>query len=59
VHPANRLVIGPLLDRLLVSRGHIVIRVDHGGATYQVFAVDDTDESMRVTAVHGPYTSRP
>jgi hypothetical protein len=48
-----------LLDRLLVSRGHIVIRVDHGGATYQVFAVDDTDESMRVTAVHGPYTSRP
>jgi beta-lactamase superfamily II metal-dependent hydrolase len=59
VHPANRLVIGPMLDRLLVSRGHIVIRVDHGGATYRVFAVDDTDESMRVTAVHGPYTSRP
>ncbi|BCS32261.1 hypothetical protein TBR22_A14710 [Luteitalea sp. TBR-22] len=58
VHPANRLVIGTLLDRVLVSRGHIVIRVDRGGATYRVHSLDDTDESMRITATHGPYASR-
>ncbi len=55
---ANRLVIGPMLDRLLSARGHIVVRVDKGGATYRAIIVDDTDESMRVTAVHGPFTSR-
>jgi len=55
---ANRLVIGPMLDRLLSARGHILIRVDKGGDTYRAIIVDDADESMRVTAVHGPYTSR-
>ncbi len=55
---ANRIVIGPMLDRLLSARGHIVIRVDKGGGTYRAIIVDDTDESMRVTAVHGPFTSR-
>ena len=55
---ANRVVIGPMLDRLLSARGHIVIRVDKGGATYRAIIVDDADEAMRVTAVHGPYTSR-
>lgn len=57
VSPANRIVIGPLLDRLLASRGHLVIRVDRGGA-YRVYVLDDSDESMRVMAVHGPYQSR-
>lgn len=55
---ANRLVIGPMLDRLLSARGHIVIRVDRGGASYRAIILDDRDESMRVTAVHGPYESR-
>lgn len=55
---ANRLVIGPMLDRLLSARGHIVIRVEQGGATYRAIIVDDKDEAMRVTAVHGPYSSR-
>jgi beta-lactamase superfamily II metal-dependent hydrolase len=55
---ANRIVIGPLLDRLASARGHIVIRVERGGVTYRTFILDDTDESMRVTAVLGPYESR-
>lgn len=58
IAPANRIVIGPLLDRLASSRGHIVVRVDRGGATYRALILEDTDESMRVKAVLGPYQSR-
>lgn len=58
VAEANRIVIGPLLDRLIGRRGHIVIRVDRGGATYHALVLDDTDESMTVKAAFGPYQSR-
>ena len=54
---ANRLVIGPLLDRLASSQGHIVIRVAPGGATYQVFILDDAAESYQVRKVIGPFAS--
>lgn len=54
---ANRIVIGPLLDRLASSQGHIVIRVAPGGATYQVFILDDSAESYQVKRVFGPFTS--
>lgn len=54
---ANKIVIGPLLDRLASSQGHIVIRVAPGGATYQVFILDDSAETFRVTKVFGPWTS--
>jgi hypothetical protein len=55
---ANRLVIGPLLDRLLSAQGHIVVRVAPGGASYQVIILDDAGETYAVKAVHGPYESR-
>lgn len=55
---ANKLVIGSLLDRLKSNSGHIVIRVDPGGDTFRVLILDDTDESFRVKAIHGPYQSR-
>jgi beta-lactamase superfamily II metal-dependent hydrolase len=55
---ANRIVIGPLLDRLASRQGHIVVRVAAGGASYQVIILDDTSESYVVTAVHGPYDAR-
>jgi beta-lactamase superfamily II metal-dependent hydrolase len=58
ISPANRIVIGPLLDRLISARGHIVIRVDQGGATYRAIVLEDMDESMNVKAVFGPYQSR-
>ena len=54
---ANKIVIGPLLDRLASSQGHIVIRVAPGGATYQVIILDDSAETYRVTKVHGPFQS--
>jgi beta-lactamase superfamily II metal-dependent hydrolase len=55
---ANKLVIGPLLDRLLSSQGHIVVRVAPGGGSYQVIILDDSAESYVVKAVHGPYEAR-
>lgn len=55
---ANRLVIGPLLDRLLSAQGHIVVRVAPGGASYQVVILDDSAETYLVKAVHGPFASR-
>lgn len=55
---ANRAVIGPMVERITSTRGHIVIRVDKGGGTYRAFVLEDTDESMRVKAILGPFTSR-
>jgi hypothetical protein len=54
---ANKLVIGPLLDRLASSQGHILIRVAPGGASYQVIVLDDAAETYRVTRVFGPFAS--
>ena len=54
---ANRIVIGPLLDRLASSQGHIVIRVSQGGGTYHVFVLDDAAETYRVTKVLGPFAA--
>ena len=54
---ANKIVIGPLVDRLASSQGHIVIRVAPGGATYQVIILDDSAETYRVKRVFGPFTA--
>jgi beta-lactamase superfamily II metal-dependent hydrolase len=54
---ANRIVIGPLLDRLAAAQGHVVVRVAPGGGSYQVIVLDDASESYTVKSVHGPYTS--
>lgn len=56
---ANRLVIGPLIDRAYKSQqGHIVVRVLPGGGTYYVIVLDDTKPGIPVKAVFGPYTSK-
>lgn len=39
------------------TQGHVVVRVAPGGATYRVLVLDDSDESLRVKAVFGPYDS--
>jgi beta-lactamase superfamily II metal-dependent hydrolase len=46
------------LDKARSKQGHVVIRVDAGGATYRTYALDDSDEEQRVTGIHGPYTAR-
>jgi beta-lactamase superfamily II metal-dependent hydrolase len=55
---ANRDVIGPRLDELGSQQGHILVRVDPGGDTFRVIILDDSAETDRVIAVHGPYRSR-
>ena len=55
---ANKDVIGPMLDRLKSSQGHILIRVEPGGDRFRVIIIDDSNEAMKVLAVHGPYQSR-
>lgn len=40
------------------TQGHVVIRVEKGGAHYRVFVLDDADEAMKIKAVSGPYASR-
>ena len=55
---ANRIVIGPLLDRLAGAQGHVVVRVAPGGASYQVIVLQDDSESYAVKSVHGPYEAR-
>jgi len=54
----NRAVIGPLLERLKSSQGHIVVRVDPGGDTFKVVILDDSSETYKVKSIHGPYRSR-
>jgi beta-lactamase superfamily II metal-dependent hydrolase len=55
---SNREVIGPMIDQLASADGHIVIRVEPGGARYEAIVVDASNESMRIKQVFGPFTSR-
>ncbi len=55
---ANRIVIGPMLDRLASASGHVVVRVAPGGGSYRVIVLDDAAETFAVKAVHGPYDAR-
>lgn len=55
---STRIVIGPRSDRLASSDGHVVVRVEAGGARFAVVVVDDASESDEVLSVHGPWESR-
>ena len=57
MHEANRLVVVGL-DKMASTHGHIVVRVAPGGGSYKVVTLDDSKETYRVIAVHGPYESR-
>lgn len=46
------------LNALAATQGHCVVRVAPGGARYQVLVLDDSDESLRIRSIHGPYASR-
>jgi len=57
MHPANKTVISGL-EKITGERGHVVLRVAPGGASFRVFLLDDAAETYRVTAIHGPYDCR-
>jgi beta-lactamase superfamily II metal-dependent hydrolase len=54
----NRKVLGEqLVGQLKSTLGHIVIRVNPGGNSYNVYILDDSAENFKVTDIHGPYLS--
>lgn len=49
---------GEDMSRVLSKQGHVVVRVSPGGDSYSIIVLRDTDESMKVTGIYGPYYSR-
>lgn len=49
---------GEDMARVLSKQGHIVVRVSPGGDSYSIIVLRDSDESMKVKGVHGPYYCR-
>ena len=41
------------------DHGDIVVRVAPGGATYQVFVLDDLSETPRILSIHSYRTREP
>jgi hypothetical protein len=50
----TRASIGARADQIK-GIGHIVVRVDPGGRTYNVVVVDDSSPELTVKSIHGPY----
>ena len=46
------------LKETAARQGHILVRVQPGGAQYHVVVIDDQNESGNVLSVHGPFTSQ-
>ena len=46
------------LDRIAGHQGHVLVRVEPGGARYRVMVIDDSREDGAVRSVHGPYDTR-
>ena len=49
--------IGARATQVASSHGHVVVRVEPGGARYWVVVLDDTAETYKILSVHGPYTA--
>src|SRR6202046_4651449 len=52
---AAKIVIGQRAKQLAGPPGHIVVRVEPGGAHYWVFVLSNGDERDLVTAIKGPF----
>ncbi len=52
---ANKEVIGGRLDAYKSQNGHIVIRVEKGGNSYEVFILNDASGKREILSKHGPY----
>ena len=54
----TRVVANKRIREMTSTNGHVVVRVEPGGAQYRIAVTDNSDESDTVLAVHGPYASR-
>jgi hypothetical protein len=48
-------VVSGRMESLKSQQGHIVVRVNPGGEDYMIYILDDSSESFRIKAIHGPY----
>jgi len=49
--------IGGRASQVASDGGHVVSRVEPGGARYRVFVLDNASETRSIKALHGPYDS--
>jgi hypothetical protein len=56
--PQNALNNRRFSGQLKSQTGHVVVRVAPGGASYQIYSLDSTQESSNITGVFGPYQCR-
>ncbi len=49
--------IGARATQVASSHGHVVVRVEPGGARYWVLVLDDEAETYKILSVHGPYAA--
>jgi beta-lactamase superfamily II metal-dependent hydrolase len=55
--PETQAAIGARATQVASSHGHVVVRVEPGGARYWVLVLDDTAETYKILSVHGPYAA--
>lgn len=55
LHPATKVVIGKLTEKLKSTQGHIVVRVYEGGEQYMIYILEDGNTDRKIKAVFGPY----
>lgn len=53
----NKERLSTYLAKFKSFQGHIVLRVEPGGAKYNVYVLNDSNEEYKVTKVFGPFTS--
>jgi beta-lactamase superfamily II metal-dependent hydrolase len=56
--PQNALMNRRFSGQLKSQLGHVVVRVENGGHTYNIYTLDSTTETSNITGTFGPYQSR-
>ena len=52
---AENLIATRRLAQITSGNGHVVVRVEPGGAKYQIVVLDNMTESNSILSSHGPY----
>jgi hypothetical protein len=46
------------IAQVAARQGHVIVRVEPGGARYRIIVLDDSVAPGRVRSVHGPFAAR-
>ena len=55
LHPAAKIVIGSLTDKMISTQGHIVVRVYPGGTQYSIYILNDSDSKHLIRKELGTF----